>query len=80
MSGGGAATWEAVRAAAAGTRPEANGAKRLTITFVGTATPCQRSGETDRLITPQSRPCESTSGPPSEPGLTAAVVSMTSPS
>ena len=64
---------------ASGTSADVSAANFSSSTAVGTATPCQRCGATPRLITPHSRPLESTSGPPSDPGLTAAVVSMAGP-
>ena len=52
---------------------------RGSITSMGTATPSHRASDTFRLSTPMSRPLPSSSGPPSDPGFVAAVVSITSP-
>ena len=47
--------------------------------MIGTPIPCQRRGEEFKLRMPQSWPHWLTIGPPSEPGLTAAEVSMAGP-
>ncbi len=61
------------------TSPDLSFASRARSSGMGTPSPCQRSGETLRLMMPQSRPWASTMGPPSEPGLMAAEVSMADP-
>ena len=61
------------------TSPDFSGANFSRRIAIGTATPCHRRGDTATVITPTTRPAASTSGPPSEPRLTAAVVSITRP-
>jgi hypothetical protein len=43
------------------------------------ANPCQRAGDTFRLMIAQIWPASFTIGPPSDPGFTAAVVSIANP-